>query len=65
MTSPAGSILKPQPERSYESKTRLCLKCREPFVSTWPGERVCRICKSRANWREGKIALTTIPLRHS
>jgi len=47
MTSPAGSVLKPQPERSYEAKTRLCLKCRKPFVSTWSGERVCRICKSQ------------------
>ncbi len=65
MTAAASSKLKPEPERSYEAKSRLCLKCREPFVSSWPGERVCRRCKSRSNWREGKIALTTIPLRRS
>ena len=40
-----------------ETKSRLCLKCRKPFVSTWPGERVCQDCKSQTNWREGTIPL--------
>ncbi len=40
-----------------ETKSRLCLKCRKPFVSTWPGERVCRSCKSQTNWREGTLPL--------
>ena len=48
---------KPEPERGYEAKPRLCLKCRKRFVSTWPGERVCQSCKSQANWREGTLPL--------
>ncbi len=47
----------PQRNDGYEAKTRLCLKCRKPFVSSWPGERVCQRCKSQSNWREGAIPL--------
>jgi hypothetical protein len=47
---------KPQPERTYEKKCRQCLMCREPFISEWPGERVCRKCKSTNAWREGQAA---------
>jgi len=43
----------PEPERTYKVKTRLCLKCREPFESSWEGERVCSHCKSKTSWREG------------
>jgi len=57
MTAADSSKLKPEPERSYEAKTRLCLKCRKPFVSSWPGERVCPDCKYQTNWREGTIPL--------
>ncbi len=53
MTAPLRSKLKPEPERDYEAKSRLCLKCRKPFGSSWPGERLCPGCKSEANWREG------------
>ena len=34
-------------------KTRRCLMCRDSFESSWPGERVCKRCKSTAAWREG------------
>ncbi len=54
---PAPAVAKPEPERSYEAKTRLCLKCQKRFVSTWPGERVCQRCKSEANWRGGAFPL--------
>ncbi len=57
MTESPGSKLKPEPERSYEAKTRLCLKCRKRFVSSWPGNRVCQRCKSEPNWREGALPL--------
>ncbi len=46
-----------EPDRSYEAKSRLCLKCRKRFMSSWPGERVCPSCKSQLNWREGTIPL--------
>ncbi len=49
----AMTICKPQPERVEEAKTRLCLKCRKQFKSSWPGERICTNCKSRISWREG------------
>ena len=42
--------LDPMPERIYITKTRSCLKCREPFESEWSGERVCRRCKGRDSW---------------
>jgi len=34
-------------------KERRCLMCANPFMSEWPGERVCRACKGKAAWREG------------
>ncbi len=30
---------KPEPLHTYEAKSRRCLKCRESFTSSWPGER--------------------------
>ncbi len=43
---------KPRMRRMGVAKTRLCLKCREPFESEWSGERVCKHCKSLNSWRE-------------
>ncbi len=43
---------KPEPLHTYEAKARSCLKCREPFTSSWPGERVCPSCKTTTVWRE-------------
>ena len=54
---PPPAVAKPEPLHSYEAKPRLCLKCLKPFVSTWPGNRVCQRCKSQSNWREGTIPL--------
>ena len=39
--------------RNDERKTRKCLVCETPFLSEWAGERVCRNCKQRAEWRSG------------
>ena len=36
-----------------EAKERRCLMCGESFPSTWPGDRVCRRCRSSAAWRQG------------
>jgi hypothetical protein len=47
---------KPEPDIQYEPKTRKCLKCRDEFLSSWPGERICRTCKSSSAWREGIAA---------
>ena len=47
---------KPEPDRQYEAKERKCLRCREEFMSSWPGERICRTCKSSSAWREGIAA---------
>jgi hypothetical protein len=44
---------KPEPLHTYEAKSRPCLRCREPFTSSWPGERVCPRCKKTWIWREG------------
>ena len=44
---------KPESLHTYEAKSRQCLKCREPFTSSWPGERVCPSCKSSKIWIEG------------
>ena len=47
---------KPESDRHYEAKRRKCLMCEEAFLSEWPGERVCRSCKSTSAWREGMAA---------
>ncbi len=44
---------KPTSERDDEVMVRLCLKFREEFSSQWAGERVCKTCKSRDEWRTG------------
>jgi hypothetical protein len=47
---------KPESDRVYERKRRKCLRCQEPFMSSWPGERVCTTCKSSSDWRDGIAA---------
>ena len=47
---------KPEPDRKYDAKSRPCLRCRTEFLSSWPGERICRSCKSSSAWREGVAA---------
>ena len=39
--------------RDDERKTRNCLVCKVEFLSAWAGERVCKKCKSRSDWRNG------------
>lgn len=34
-----------------EAIERQCLRCQTSFDSTWAGERICRQCKSTAEWR--------------
>ena len=41
--------------RDDERKTRKCLVCEAPFLSEWAGERICKACKSRSNWRSGFV----------
>jgi hypothetical protein len=53
MTQPPLKKLKPGPLHAYEAKSRPCLMCREPFTSSWPGERVCPRCKTSKTWIEG------------
>ena len=40
------NVSKPTPERVHIKKTRQCLKCRDKFMSSWPGERICKRCKT-------------------
>jgi len=40
-------------EEHDEAKERPCLMCGEAFASSWPGERICRRCRSSAAWRHG------------
>lgn len=37
-------------------KSRCCLKCQSTFESEWNGERLCRRCKSKSGWRQGRQA---------
>ena len=46
------SYSKPK-EKEHKPKTRKCLRCRAEFLSEWPGERVCKTCKSSHVWRAG------------
>jgi hypothetical protein len=34
-------------------KARKCLLCGNEFLSSWPGERVCKRCRSSSVWRQG------------
>ena len=46
------SVTKPSSDKKHEIKTRACLKCREKFISEWPGERICTGCRDSVVWRE-------------
>ena len=48
---PLTAFKKPRSLRACEQKKRDCLMCRETFVSTWFGERICSRCKKSAAWR--------------
>ena len=48
---PATGFKKPEFLRAREKKERVCLMCREPFLSTWSGARICSRCKKSAAWR--------------
>lgn len=48
-----ATLSKPQPSEPAAVKLRRCLMCHNRFESSWPGERVCKRCKSTAAWREG------------
>lgn len=37
-------------------KMRQCLTCQGAFQSEWSGERVCRRCKTKSGWRQGRQA---------
>ncbi|MEX2451012.1 MAG: hypothetical protein WD407_09175 [Rhodospirillales bacterium] len=53
---------KPSSTRKNEKKVRNCLMCRDPFMSEWSGERVCRKCKGTSEWRSGSGWLSEIRL---
>lgn len=36
-----------------DPKRRDCLMCNRSFISSWPGERVCKRCKDTARWQDG------------
>lgn len=44
---------KPEPQHADEAMSRPCLMCRKPFMSSWPGERICPHCKTKTVWRDG------------
>ncbi|KKJ75426.1 hypothetical protein WH95_18465 [Kiloniella litopenaei] len=35
-----------------QEKSRKCLKCRTEFKSEWPGERICKACKTSRAWTD-------------
>ncbi len=41
----------------YQAKLRSCLMCEDDFESAWSGERVCKRCKSQAQWQTGNSSL--------
>jgi len=44
---PAPDHVAPPPRK------RPCLRCRQPFRSTWAGDRVCPRCENTNEWRLG------------
>lgn len=47
---------KPESDRQYVAKERKCLMCRNTFMSSWPGERVCSSCKQTSSWNDSSLA---------
>ena len=47
----ATAFKKPVSSRVHDEKVRNCLMCRDSFLSTWSGERICPRCKKSAAWR--------------
>lgn len=43
---PTYNISKPKSDRADKPSVRRCLDCRDEFLSSWAGERICRRCKS-------------------
>lgn len=41
------------PTTDHVAAERRCLQCHQAFMSRWVGERICRSCKGRHEWREG------------
>lgn len=40
-------------DMSSSMKIRQCLKCRGPFFSDGPGNRICGACKNTDEWKSG------------
>ena len=60
MTADAKRSLHNDDETLTPPTTRSCLKCHNPFLSAWAGERVCKACKNTTAWRSG----SPIPTRN-
>ncbi|WP_085908302.1 hypothetical protein [Kiloniella majae] len=47
----ASAYGKPRDDRyAGQEKKRGCLKCKKSFTSKWPGERICKVCKTSRAW---------------
>lgn len=42
-----------RPKKVYGDapQQRLCLRCEQPFGSTWSGHRVCKKCQTSHAWK--------------
>ena len=58
MTPDAKRSLKDDEATETTPTTRTCLKCHNPFLSAWAGERVCKACKNTTAWRSGSLTST-------
>ncbi len=54
--SSSSANKKPESDRVYVAKARKCLMCSSEFMSSWPGERVCKSCKETAAWKDSSLA---------
>ena len=54
--SSSSANKKPESDRVYVPKARRCLMCSTEFMSSWPGERVCKSCKETAAWKDSSLA---------
>lgn len=41
-----------RPEVGSDYKKRICLYCKEPFLSEWAGKRICHDCKTTPAWQD-------------
>ncbi len=53
ITETGWALIGGRRERPPKARTRRCLRCRKPFASSGPGNRICGTCRKSSDYAEG------------